>query len=233
MPDANGYVSLGSNNIGIQGAWYAYGDDWGITGAPPGNCEKALHPPTACSQITSPPPAMPDAGDGGGGGGFPNTNGMMCLSGTAAKVIGTPPDYSNIFGIGIGLDFNNVMGVKSPWDSTGAKTMGPKVIGFSFTITGFPTGAVVRVEFPTPITDPTGDSYQLTISKDGTYRADLTTMMSDPNYLKPAFNAPADAGMLKWDPTQVESIQFHVVTDTTASHAVMNFCVSNLTAITM
>jgi hypothetical protein len=229
-------VSLGSNNIGIQGAWYAYGDCWGKNGAPPGNCDSlmvGMHTVAQCSSITSPAAAMPDAGDGGGGGGFPNMNGVMCLSGSAAKVIGTPPDYSNIFGIGIGLDFNNVMGAKMPWDSTGAKTMSTKVIGFSFTITGFPTGAVVRVEFPTPLTDPTGDSYQLTISHDGTYRADLTTMVSDPNYLKLGFNAPADAGMLRWDATQVESIQFHVVTDTTASHPVMNFCVSNLTAITM
>jgi hypothetical protein len=231
VPDANGYVSLGSNNIGIQGAWYAYGDDWGTNGAPPGNCETVgKHPAAACSQITSPPPAMPDAGDAGGGG-FPNTNGTMCLTGTAAKVIAM--DYSNIFGIGIGLDFNNVGGVKMPWDSTGAKTGSPKVIGFSFTISGYPTGAVVRVEFPTPLTDPTGNSLSLTISKDGTYRADLTTMTSDPNYLKESFAPTGDAGAPKWDPTQVESIQFHVVTDTSAAHPVMNFCVSNLTAITM
>src|SRR5579859_582586 len=101
-PTSTGYVDV--VNLGIIGSWYAYGDGWGPSGSPPGDCEtKGLHPSSACSVITSPAPSATD----GGGAGFPPSNAGMCLTGTAAQVIGTPPDYSNIFGIGIGLDLNN------------------------------------------------------------------------------------------------------------------------------
>src|SRR5277367_1203222 len=91
-PDPNGYLGPSSNSVGIQGAWYAYGDDWGSNGAPPGNCEtKGMHAANTCSSITFPPPATAsDAGDGGYTSTFPQTTpGTMCLSGTAAKVLGS------------------------------------------------------------------------------------------------------------------------------------------------
>jgi hypothetical protein len=38
-PDPGGYVAPSSNTVGIQGAYYGYGDCWGTNGAPPGDCE--------------------------------------------------------------------------------------------------------------------------------------------------------------------------------------------------
>jgi hypothetical protein len=231
MPDPNGYLGPSSNSVGIQGAWYAYGDDWGPNGAPPGDCQnKGMHPASACSTITFPPPAMAsDAGDGGFTSSFPQGSmpGTMCLSGTAAKVVGS--DYSNIFGIGIGLDFNNVGGVKMPWNATMNH-----VVGFSFTIAGIPTGAAVRVELPIPATDAAGsDSYAKTVSADGQVTLDLATVKSgDTNGLTPAFTATGTEPA--WDPTMIESIQFHVFTNTNNAITIPDsarLCVSDFQAI--
>src|SRR5438105_1544287 len=37
-----GYVD-GTNDFGILGAWYGYGDSWGPSGGPPGKCQAASH----------------------------------------------------------------------------------------------------------------------------------------------------------------------------------------------
>jgi hypothetical protein len=232
-PGSTGYVSVTALNI--QGAWYGYGDGWGTNGAPPGVCESVgMHMTSACSLITSPPlPTADDAGEGGAVSTFPPTAaGAMCLSGTAAKVIpcvaGVPncmgSDYSNIFGIGIGLDFDNVAGVKTAYNAPMNK-----VTGFSFTITGVPTGGI-RVEFPTTDTTTTGsDSYAIVVSKDGSYTTNLVTGAAPPalspsfpatGFTDPAFNA-----------AHLLSIQFHVPTSTGGPVTVANMCVSNLTAI--
>ena len=228
VPDPNGFLGPGSNSVGIDGPWYAFGDGWGPNGAPPGVCETTgLHPSSACSTITFPPPAiLSDAGDGGYTSTFPqSTAGTMCLSGTAAKVIGT--DFTNMFGIGIGLDFNNQTGVKMPYDAAAHN-----VIGFSFTVSGVPTGASVRVELPIPATDATGDAWSLTILADGAYTVDLSTAVGDPRGLRPAFT-PTGA-QPPFDATQVESIQFHLPTTPAAATvipAASPLCVSALAAI--
>lgn len=230
VPDPNGYLGPSSNSLGIQGAWYAYGDDWGNNGAPPGDCEtKGMHAASACSSITFPPPgSLSDAGgDAGFSSSFPqSTPGTMCLSGTAAKVISS--DYSNIFGIGIGLDLNNQGGVKMTYNATMNK-----VIGFSFKIAGIPTGAAVRVELPIPATDSAGsDSWAYTVMADGSYQIDLTTSASDSHALKPAFTPTGTQP--PFDPTKIESIQFHVPTNTSAAITIPDstrLCVSDFQAI--
>ena len=228
MPDPNGYLGPSSNSVGIQGAWYGYGDAWGTNGAPPGDCVvKGMHPASACSSITFPPAAMAsDAGDGGYASTFPqSTSGMMCLSGTAAKVVAS--DYSNMFGIGIGLDFNNQGGVKMPYNATANK-----VVGFSFKIAGIPTGASVRVELPIPATDASGDAWAMTVNSDGAYTLDLTTAASDPHPLKPSFTSTGTQPA--FDATKVESIQFHVPTNTSAAITIPDsnrLCVSDFQAI--
>ncbi len=229
-PDPGGYVAPTSNTLGIQGAWYGYGDDWGTNGAPPGNCETmGMHMMSQCSSITFPPPAMvSDAGDAGSVGAFPQTTpGTMCLSGTAAKVVGT--DYSNMFGIGIGLDLKNEGGVKMPYNASMNK-----VVGFSFHIAGIPSGASVRVEFPIPATDASGDAWSITAATDGDYTADLTTMASDSHALMPSFAPAAGATQPPFDATMVKSIQFHIPTNTTSAIVIPDsarLCVSNLQAI--
>jgi hypothetical protein len=228
-PDPNGYLGPSSNTLGIQGAWYAYGDAWGTNGAPPGDCEtKGMHPMSACSSITFPPPGMlSDAGgDAGYTSSFPQTTpGTMCLSGTAAKVLAS--DYTNMFGIGIGLDFNNQGGVKMTYNATMNH-----VTGFSFTIAGVPSGGSVRVELPIPATDPSGDSWAFTVMKDGSYTIDLSTAAGDTHGLKPSFTP---TGMQPaFDATKIESIQFHVPTNTSAAITIPDstrLCVSNLQAI--
>jgi hypothetical protein len=227
-PDPNGYLGPSSNSLGIQGAWYAYGDDWGTNGAPPGDCEtKGMHMASTCSTITFPPAAMEsDAGDGGFTSSFPqSTPGTMCLSGTAAKVLAS--DYTNMFGIGIGLDFNNQGGVKMPYDATMNH-----VVGFSFTIAGIPTGASVRVELPIPATDSSGDAWSLTVMTNGSYTVDLTTSASDPHSLKPSFTPTGTQPA--FDATKLESIQFHIPTNITAAITIpdsMRLCVSDFQAI--
>jgi hypothetical protein len=224
-PNPTGYVSVTA--LGIQGAWYGYGDCWGTNGAPPGDCETlGMHPTSACSSITFPtPPSESDGGEGGAVATFTqSTPGTMCLTGTAAKVIGTPPDYSNIFGIGIGLDFNNVGGVKMAYDAPTNK-----VTGFSFTITGVPAGGI-RVELPTTDTTTTGsDSYAITVTKDGSYTADLMSGTAapalSPSFAASGFTEPA------FKAADLLSIQFHVATNVTAAVPVTSMCVSNLTAI--
>jgi hypothetical protein len=227
-PDPNGYLGPSSNSLGIQGAWYAYGDDWGTNGAPPGDCEtKGMHAESTCSTITFPPAAMAsDAGDAGFTSSFPqSTPGTMCLSGTAAKVLAS--DYTNMFGIGIGLDFNNQGGVKMPYDATMNH-----VVGFSFTIAGIPTGASVRVELPIPATDSSGDAWSLTVMTNGAYTVDLTTSASDPHSLKPSFTPTGTQPA--FDATKLESIQFHVPTNITAAVSIPDssrLCVSDFQAI--
>jgi len=223
-PSGTGYVD--NANLGIVGSWYAYGDGWGTDGAPPGDCEtKGMHATSACSAITSPLPAAGDGGaDGGASAGFPpNGMGAMCLSGTAAQVVGNPPDYSNIFGIGIGLDFNNMGGNKQPYDATSHK-----VVGFEFDISGLPAApGTIRVEFPFPGTDTSGDAYSETVTG-GTMHMQI--LWADANF-GPSFTPPMGTTEPKFDPSMVESIQFHVVTVTSASIPVTDLCVNNLSAL--
>ncbi len=228
LPDPSGYLGPSSNSVGIQGAWYGYGDCWGTNGAPPGDCEtKGMHPSSACSAITFPVPAgTSDAGEGGTTSAFTQmTPGTMCLTGTAAKVIGSPADYSNIFGIGIGLDFNNQGGVKAAYDAPANK-----VTGFSFHVAGVPTGGI-RVEFPTTDTAMTGqDSYAISATADGDYVADLTTATGDAHKLTPSFTATGFTEPA-FMANHLLAIQFHVATNTTAAIPVANVCVSNFKAI--
>jgi hypothetical protein len=221
-PDANGFVGANTNSIGIEGSWYAYGDGWGPNAAPPGDCETVgMHMASACSSITFPPPAMES--EGGFVATFPQTTpGQMCLSGTAAKVIGT--DYSNMFGIGIGLDLNNVGGTKMPYNATANN-----VIAFSFHITGIPAGVSVNIELPIPATDSSGDSWSMPATADGDYTVNLTT--SGAQGLKPSFTMAMEPA---FDPTQIESIQFHIATNTVAAITIPDstrLCVSNFAAV--
>lgn len=226
-PDPNGYIGPSSNTLGIQGAWYGYGDDWGTNGAPPGDCEtKGMHAANLCSTITFPPPAT--VSDGGYTSTFPQTtHGTMCLSGTAAEVVGS--DYSNMFGIGIGLDFNNQGGAKMPYSATAHN-----VVGFSFHIQGIPAGAAVRVELPIPATAASGDAWSITAMTDGDYVTDLTTVSGDPHKLSPSFTPTGTQPA--FDATMIQSIQFHVFPNINAAITIPSspmLCVSELQAIVM
>jgi hypothetical protein len=223
-PSATGYVS--GNSAGVVGSWYVYADGFGSDGkSGDGDCvAKGMFPASACSVVTSPTPGV---------GSFPpSAEGAMCLTGTAAKVLNGAnmmPDYSDLFGEGIGLDLNNPGGDAG---ATAGFFDGSKYTGVSFDIT-FPSGtpqANLRVQFPTMETLSTGDSaYWGGAKNSGSPITSASTYafkwadVGGPMYLT---NPPA------FDKTKIQAIQFAVYTDTMASVPV-SFCINNLTLTTM
>jgi hypothetical protein len=158
----------------------------------------------------------------------------FCLSGTAALVItadgGTAPDYSDIYGIGSGFDFNNVGGVKSAYNAPAYK-----VVGVQFTLSSKGPWPSPRVEFPTTDTVASGmDSYDISPAAAGTYTVYWTPTLEVPyppvvgtnvSYMWPGDSQPA------FKPADLLSIQFHIPTGTTGAVTVDDFCVTGLSAI--
>jgi hypothetical protein len=225
VPSADGFFD-GTNEAGILGAWYSYGDWWG--GTPTmggmGDCPKGGFTQAQCSTIDTPMPGAP----------FANT-GSMCTKGIAAKVgmdAAGMTAYSAIWGTGIGFDLNNGgtddggTGQKLPWDATAHG-----VTGFSFHIEGPPLGGQMRVEFPTSVAIGTTDinaAYwggatmnlsPFTTSGDYSFR---WAQVGGPSYL---------ATPMPFDNTKILSMQFHVVTNT-SSTIPFDYCISNLRALT-
>ena len=234
--------------IGLAGAWYAYGDDWGPTAMPPGVCETVgMHPSSACSLITFPMPdwvTTDDAGDAVVNGVFPPGGSpgappgapeeAMCLSGSAAQVLPcvagvagcSGADVANMTGIGIALDFNHTgTNGRQAYD---APANG--VLGFAFTLSGVPEGGV-RVEFPTTDTAAAGSApYALFAPADGAYLADLTTSPADCHALSVPVSS-SDLAPPAFDASHVLSIAFHVPATTAGAVPVSAMCVSSLAAI--
>ena len=235
LPTSTGFVTDATS--GIIGAWYSYGDGAGSaanvnsTDSQDSDCIKlGMFTADECSQITTPIPGQPfmptDA-----------TTGEMCTAGTAAKVLTPPgmptgtPDYSDLFGAGIGLDFNNPggdAGVKMPINLSAYK-------GFSFDFSGsmIPIGNKIRVNFPFVGEHGTDSPYFAANKTDdhSTLSTTSTNTVLWADILGPAYltgqgvtNIPA------FDPTMVESIQFQVFTNTGAAIPYA-FCVSNLTLL--
>jgi len=103
------------------------------------------------------------------------------------------------------------------------------VVGFSFHIVGIPAGVTVNVELPIPATDPSGDSWSMPVTSDGDVTIKLSTTSAPA--LKPSFSM---AMQPPFDATQVESIQFHIATNTAAAITIPDstkLCVSNLAAV--
>lgn len=212
-PDASGWVMGDTNTLGVQGAWYAYGDGIGADGSTAtSTCVmKGGHQTSECSMITTP-----------AAGPFTNTGGMMCTTGTVAKVINGAngmPDYSNIWGAGIGLDLNATGGLVSTKGVFDATAKGVK--GISFDLSAVPLPGL-RVEFATPSTNGS------TAGND--YWGAAATYPNSPVKMGP--------NVVTWDlvkgpmghaftPGMIESIQFHVPT-VVAATGTYNFCISNL-----
>lgn len=211
-PNETGFVPADSNELGVVGSWYTYGDGIGSTGAPPGDCQGAGHTDAECSKIDSP-----------AAGSFPNTGGKMCTSGTVAKVIdmvGKPgmPDYGKIWGAGIGLDLNNPGGgaVKAPFP---AAMKGTK--GIEFEIDMVPL-AKLRVEVESTETNGGADGNDYW-GANSTYPpspvvAGKNTVLWD-KFVGPKAHV--------FKPDTLLGIQFHVPTGTSAAGA-YSFCISNV-----
>lgn len=248
MPDDTGWVDAmaDGNTVGVQGSWYPYGDQYGkicsdakLSGMKCNDPNAGNHPADQCSVITTPDPTMMS---------FPNTGGKMCTSGTIAKIPnvigGTSPDYSNVWGAGIGLDIAAAMAADA-CDTKGTFNAKDKhVVGIQFDIDTVPP-AGLRVEFPTPTTDGTqnGSAYWgadkgfSTASgkyvKQGTntiYWDPKSLLGLDPDATMPMTEpvvVPGTTPGMALDQTAIESIQFHVPATMTASSD-YSFCISNL-----
>jgi hypothetical protein len=160
LPDAHGRVDAAHNELGINGVWYSYGDQYDV----PQACTKiGMHDASECSVVSSPAP-LPTLD-------FPNSGGRMCTLGVAAQAVkcnpdpaplygckGSDADYSNIWGAGIGLDFALPLAapgeplVRSPLDREVWSADAHGIVGVAFDITwtdsGGKTEPHVRVEFP-------------------------------------------------------------------------------------
>ncbi len=231
---------------GIVGAWYAYGDSVG-SGASVANGDDHVNSdcvlkggfsfPDQCSQIASPDPGKP----------FPPTDlasSEMCTWGTAALVMnkGGSPDYSDLWGAGIGLDFNNPggdAGVKGYFDLSPYKG-----ISFDFSAAPSPNGAIpaksMRVNFPfmgqhatdspywdgggdgamssSPLAPPTGGVQHVEVDWDQVGGPLYLTQQTPPT-TPPAFND-----------TAVQAIQFQVFTNANTATP-YGFCVANLALV--
>jgi hypothetical protein len=206
-----------TNSAMVQGAWYPYGDAYGEA-----KClTVGMHTADECSTITAPDPLVAS---------FPNEGGKMCTAGTVARVINGPepsgmmPDYSNIWGAGIGLDLASTGGdnpMKTPFNFTAAG-----ITGISFEIDMVPLPGL-RVEFPMPATEGHADG--------SNYWGAAMTFPPSPvvagvNVVK--WNeVMGPRGAIPFDPTQVLSIQFHVPASAAAS-GTFQYCISNLTLLT-
>lgn len=236
IPTDTGFVDDRSNT-GIVGPWYAYADTAGPaanatdTDFVDSSCNKGHFTESQCSSV------MPTPGRT-----FPPTSGKgMCGSGVGAVVLpGTngQPDYSDIWGAGIALDFNNLggdAGAKGTFDLSKYKG-----IGFTFSGDMIPTNKM-RVNFPfvgehADPTDPTkadspywkGDSLDHSPLANNTPVKIYWNEVGGPDYLTkqtPPITPPA------FDPTKVQSIQFQVFTNASTTTP-FSFCVDNLTLLT-
>jgi hypothetical protein len=233
VPNDTGWIEPGEPDatLGVQGAWYPYGDKYGVA-----KCTTVgLHAPEECSTITSPDPLVP---------GFPNAGGVMCTTGETAVVLpcgnGVPlcppgtPDYSNMWGAGIGLDLNaegatdGASGEKHPYDPEAHG-----VVGIAFDVSEVPP-AKLRVEFPMLLPDgtstedhPDGSPYW-----EATDDYPPSPVEVGRNEVRWADVRPPRTNY-EFDRTKILSVQFHVpaVTSGTA-RAPYSFCINYLELLT-
>jgi hypothetical protein len=254
QPSTDGWMDRTDiwNDLGIQGSWYPYGDQYGTKPTESKCLTVGMHMPAECSIITSPPPP-PETG-------FPQaTPGMMCTTGEVAVILpcvvpdlmtsGCPEkDYSNMWGAGIGFDVNADKGedggMKYPWDPM--LSMAGPVIGFSFDIDTVPLPKL-RVEIPMILTDtelaavvpplpagattddhPDGAPYW---GADMTYPA--SPVMPGNNKVTWDLIKPPRIGNYEFLPNKMLGIQFHVPAVPTAPKGAYSFCISNVKFLRM
>jgi len=254
VPDASGWIERDTNPIGIQGAWYPYGDQYGI----PGKCiTVGLHPAAECSEIFTPIPPPLGTPPTETVGGFPNTGGEMCTTGATAIIKPCMPnvltegcpadDFSNMWGAGIGFDLNAAKG-----EDGGLKSVWPvpaDIIGFTFEINAVPQATKLRVEIPVALTDAEAAAVGLpngSTSDDHPKGAPYwgATSMYPPSNVVPGVNRvlwtdikhPTGAIDLMTTPLKARmlGIQFHTpaMAKSATAKGEFNYCVKNITFIT-
>jgi hypothetical protein len=162
VPNTTGWVDHvdACNNVGVQGLWYAFGDQYKGGSRGPTCLILGQHHPAECAQITTPDPTQMA---------FPNINGEMqtagtvdqvlpCVAGSMAATIPTSGcpgggaaggyDFASMWGAGIGFDFNR-------------GELPPEGEGTVYT---FDTSRLLGIEFHVPTTTAEGPAYDFTIS---------------------------------------------------------------------
>ncbi|HEY3500310.1 MAG TPA: hypothetical protein VGK73_36715 [Polyangiaceae bacterium] len=240
VPDTSGWVER--NEIGIQGAWYPYGDRYGKA-----KClTVGLHQPAECSLIVEPVP--PPEGTT-----FPNQGGVLCTRGETAVILPCPPglttsgcpgdDFSNMWGAGIGFDFN---ADKGPPDGDGAKhAWNPDahgIVGVSFEIDEIP-GPKLRVEFPQVLTEEEARAVMLEPGATTDDHPDGAPYWGADKDFPPSPVQPSPAvNVIRWeqvkkpgtspsyqvDRSRMLGIQLHVPAVSSAPRGSYGFCVKNL-----
>ena len=217
----------GTNLAGVAGVWYAfvdYSDGLGVGATPgTGSCPEAGFTEAQCSKVTTPTVGAPFMPDSNGKG--------MCTSGTAATVIGLnggSPDYVNIWGAGIGFDLNfpgevdGSGGVKGQYDA-----LAHGMTGIAFDIDSVPTGGSFRLEFPTQSTEGNAAYWE--------GPTPYLSPIGSPGHKEIRWSGVAGPDWLssppRFDPTKVESVWFHVVSNASAP-VDYSFCINNIIALT-
>jgi hypothetical protein len=223
VPDADGMYD-GSNAAGVVGAWWSIGDFYGVDTSPgSGLCPMAGFPPESCSMLTTPTPGSPFRPDPGGRG--------MCTSGVAAQVANGSdgqPAYSSIWGNIIGFALNST----APRDA-GSDTLGVYdapahgITGFAFDIDAVPPGGQLRVTFPTKGTENNAAYWSGTTNNLSPITSPGHYEMRWPEIGGPMYLTAAPP----FDPTTLEMISFHVVSNTIAPTS-YSFCINNVMLLT-
>jgi hypothetical protein len=237
-----GFVDDTTGGSNVIGPWYAYGDSVGpganaTVGDDHANSDcikKGGFTQDECSHVAAPTP----------GGVFMPTDlasSQMCTDGVASQVMnmGGSLDYTDMWGAGIMLDFNNPGGDAGPKGDRDLSAY--KGIAFDFSAftgstsngAGIPAGAM-RVNLPftgehgvdspywmgaskmsSPLVAPAGTTQHVEVDWSDVGGPFYLTQRSPP-VMPPAFDA-----------TKVQSIQFQVFTSPTATTPYA-FCVANL-----
>ena len=230
----------GSTGVAVVGDWYAFGDGVGPnagvadagTDSTDSDCvAKGGFSPESCTQITSPIPGQP----------FAPTNAYTnqhCTTGIAARVINKngSPDYGDLWGGGMGLNFNPAGSAGAAGDADLSAYTG---ISFDFSGDLVPPDSL-RVNFPF-----LGQHGQDAPYWQGAIRAwsPLTGTTSNPQHVEirwadiggpfylMAMTPPIDPAQYPFNPEAVQAIQFLVFTNTSET-VPYSFCVANLSLLT-
>ncbi len=159
----------------------------------------------------------------------PDVKGAMCTAGVVAQVItGSDglPAWSAIWGTIVGFNLAvDDAGVAGPYDA-----IAHKVTGFAFDLDGAgpPGGPWMRVEFATVGTNNGAAYWQGAVSDTSPVQRAGHYEMRWPEVGGPMYLGPSAP---PFDPTQLTSIRFHVVPNTSAPIP-YGFCIRNTAFLT-
>jgi hypothetical protein len=241
VPDCDGWLEGFTNDFGVSGSWYAFGDQY--PGLNRSKCtEFGLHTPEQCSFVSTPPPP-PSLG-------FPQrVAGEMCTSGETAMILPCTPglmtagcpalDYANMTGAGIAFDFNAAKsedgGARNSWNP-----LDFGFIGFSFEVDVVPSLAL-RIEISQKLTTAEAEAVGLPPGSttddhpDGSpYWGASSTYPASPvtrglNRVLWSEIRPPRTNYV-FDAARILSLAFHVIADVSARKQ-YSFCIKNLTLL--